>query len=41
MWLLNAPIAYVIYSGVAALFVIWLHRENIKRLISGTENKVR
>lgn len=41
MWLLNAPIAYVIYSGVAALFVIWLHRENIKRLVSGTENKVR
>ena len=41
MWLLNAPIAYVIYSGIAALFVIWLHRENIKRLISGTENKVR
>lgn len=41
MWLLNAPIAYVIYSGVAALFVIWLHRENIKRLISGIENKVR
>ena len=41
MWLLNAPIAYVIYSAVAALFVIWLHRENIKRLINGTENKVR
>ena len=41
MWLLNAPIAYVIYSGIAAMFVIWLHRENIKRLISGTENKVR
>lgn len=41
MWLLNAPIAYIIYALIAAIYVIYLHRENIKRLREGTENKVR
>ena len=41
MWLLNSPLAYIIYSAVAALYVIYLHRENIKRLLAGNENKVR
>jgi len=41
MWLLNAPFAYIIYASVAAVYVIYLHRENIKRLIAGNENKVR
>lgn len=47
---LVASMAILIYYGnikafyimlFAALFVIYLHRENIKRLIDGTENKVR
>jgi len=38
---LKAPSAYVIYAVIAALYVIFLHRENIKRLIDGNENKVR
>ena len=41
MWVLNAPIAYIIYALIAAIYVIWLHRENIKRLKDGNENKVR
>ena len=41
MWFLNAPISYIIYAAVAAIYVIYLHRENIKRLIAGNENKVR
>ena len=41
MWLLNSPPAYIIYAFVAAVYVIYLHRENIKRLIAGNENKVR
>lgn len=41
MWLLNSPPAYVIYALIAALYVIYLHRENIKRLLTGVENKVR
>ncbi len=41
MWSLNAPIAYIIYALIAAIYVIYLHRSNIKRLREGTENKVR
>lgn len=41
MWFLNAPAAYIGYAVLAAVYVIYLHRENIKRLKEGTENKVR
>ena len=41
MYLYHAPIAYVAYCGMGALYIIWLHRENIKRLLKGEENKVR
>lgn len=41
MCLLKAPISYIIYTFIAAIYVIYLHRENIKRLIAGNENKVR
>lgn len=41
MLIAKAPIAYVIYTVIAAIYVIYLHRENIKRLIAGNENKVR
>lgn len=41
MWFLNAPAAYIVYAVLAAVYVIYLHRENIKRLKEGCENKVR
>lgn len=41
MWFLNAPIAYIVYALIAAIYVIYLHRENIIRLKEGRENKVR
>lgn len=41
MWFLNAPIAYILYALITAVYVILLHRENIKRLKDGVENKVR
>lgn len=41
MWILNAPPAYTVYALLAAIYVIYLHRENIKRLIDGNENKIR
>ena len=41
MWFLNAPPAYIVYAVIAAIYVIYLHRENIERLKEGTENKVR
>ena len=41
MYLLHAPIAYVCYCALGAIYIVYLHRENIKRLIQGNENKVR
>ena len=41
MWILSAPVAYIVYALIAAIYVIYLHRENIKRLKEGIENKVR
>lgn len=41
MWSFHAPVAYIAYCGLGALYIIWLHRTNIQRLIKGEENKVR
>jgi len=34
------PIEYLIYSLVGALFIIIMHRDNISRLLAGTERKL-
>ena len=39
-FLCKGDVAEIIYSIVLALFVVWAHRTNIKRLLSGTENKL-
>ncbi len=41
MYFLGAPIAYTAYCALGAIYIVYLHRENIKRLIQGNENKVR
>lgn len=41
MWYFKEPVAYIIYCAIGALYIIYLHRENIGRLIKGEENKVR
>lgn len=41
MFFLKSPIGYVIYCAIAGVYITYLHRENIKRLIKGEENKVR
>jgi len=35
------PAAYIWYCALGAIYIIYLHRENIKRLARGEENKVR
>ena len=37
----HAPIAYVGYCALGAIYIVYLHRQNIVRLIKGEENKVR
>lgn len=41
MYFAHAPIAYIGYCALGAIYIVYLHRENIKRLIDGCENKVR
>ncbi len=41
MFFFKQPIGYVVYCAVGAVYIIYLHRENIKRLIKGEESKVR
>ena len=41
MFLFHAPIAYICYCALGAIYIVYLHRDNIKRLLAGNENKVR
>ena len=41
MYFLDSHIAYTVYCALGAIYIIWLHRSNIQRLIKGEENKVR
>ena len=38
--LFSYPMEYIIFTMIAAVLVIVRHRENIKRLMNGTENKI-
>ncbi len=37
----HAPLGYVAYCALGAIYIVYLHRQNIQRLIKGEENKVR
>ena len=41
MYFFHSPIAYIGYCALGAVYFVYLHRENIKRLLNGNENKVR
>ncbi len=41
MMLFKQPVFYSSYCAIGALYIIYLHRENIRRLLNGEENKVR
>ncbi len=41
MYLFDQPAAYIAYCALGAIYIIYLHRSNIQRLIKGEENKVR
>lgn len=40
-WYLEYPLAYVIFATIAAFFVVVRHKENIHRLLTGTESKIK
>ncbi len=41
MYFFHQPTAYIGYCILGAIYIIWLHRTNIVRLIKGEESKVR
>ena len=41
MYIFKSPIGYIFYCAIGAIYIVYLHRENIVRLINGNENKVR
>lgn len=43
IWMIvfKQPLSFIIYCLLGALYIVYLHRENIKRLMSGNENKIR
>ena len=40
-WYLAYPVAYVGFATIAAFFVVLRHKENIHRLLTGTESKIK
>ena len=40
-WYLAYPVAYIGFATIAAFFVVLRHKENIHRLITGTESKIK
>lgn len=41
LWLLTGSVAESLYGVVAALLILYTHRDNLGRLRSGTENRIR
>jgi len=40
-WTMDYPVAYALFSTWITFFVILRHKDNIKRLLSGTESKIK
>lgn len=41
MYIFKEPLSYSIFCFIGAVYIIYLHRDNIKRLVGGNENKIR
>jgi glycerol-3-phosphate acyltransferase PlsY len=41
LWFLTGSVAETVYGAAAALLIVFTHRENLGRLRSGTENRIR
>lgn len=41
LWLRHAPVPFVVYALFAFCFILFTHRENIKRLHNHNENKIK
>ena len=41
MYFMDSHIAYSVYCLIGAVYIVWLHRTNIVRLLNNSESKVR
>jgi len=42
MFIFKQPLSYILYCLAGGLYIaLYLHRDNIKRLLAGSENKIR
>ncbi|OGI01615.1 MAG: acyl-phosphate glycerol 3-phosphate acyltransferase [Candidatus Melainabacteria bacterium GWF2_37_15] len=41
MYVFKQPLSYIVFCIIGAVYIVYLHRDNIKRLFSGNENKIR
>lgn len=41
MYFCKQPLAYILYCVLGAIYIVYLHRENVARLLKGEEGKVR
>lgn len=40
-WYFDYPVSYIVLACLSAFFIVVRHIENIKRLLNGTENKIK
>ncbi len=40
MYVFKQPLSYIVFCVLGAVYIVYLHRDNIKRLGQGTENRV-
>lgn len=39
-YLFHEPLPYLVFFTIVGVYVIWLHRANMQRILNGTENKI-
>lgn len=39
-WVWGLPLSYIVWTGLAAIFIWWKHIPNIQRLLKGSENRI-
>jgi acyl phosphate:glycerol-3-phosphate acyltransferase len=40
MLIFDRPLPYTMFALIGGIYVVWLHRKNIQRVIEGTEPKL-
>ena len=41
MFVFKQPLSYILYCLIGAIYIVYLHKDNIKRLLDKSENKIK